>query len=230
MIEIFLKNAKGLWEPEGVTEGDLVNWFEKNIDDLGNVLTDIVVTTDFVTKVDTDGIRFMLSDMGLDRDFERIDPAGWNLKQFKTNPIILWSHDQFRPAIGKMEDVKVKGGELVGTAIFAPKEIDEFAWSIGEKIKAGFISAGSVGFKSKRVEILDKSKDGTRLIHREQDLYEYSIVNIPSLASSGVRKDVDNVQVKAHNEFDKDFWTSAKPADDLSLVFGRGLLKQIWEE
>jgi phage head maturation protease len=126
--------------------------------------------------------------------------------------------------------VAVRNGELIGTAIFAPKEIDEFAWSIGEKIKAGFISAGSVGFKSKRVEILDKSKDGTRLIHREQDLYEYSIVNIPSLASSGVRKDVDNVQVKAHNEFDKDFWTSAKPADDLSLVFGRGLLKQIWEE
>lgn len=217
MIEIFLKNAKGLWEPEGVTENDLIDWFKGNTDDNGNVTTDIVVTTAIQTKAENDTINFVLSDMSLDRDFERIDPAGWNLKQYKLNPVILWGHDQSLPAIGKMEDIKVRQGELIGKAVFTPKEIDEFGWSIGEKIKAGFLSAGSVGFKSKRVEILDKAKDGTRLIHREQDLYEYSIVNIPSLATSGVRKSLPKEDWLFYNADEKG---KSKPDDNLALIFG----------
>ena len=216
MIEIFLKNAKGLWEPEGVTENDLIDWFKGHTDKEGNVDTDIIVTTGIQTKADPDGIRFVLSDMSLDRDFERIDPAGWNVKTYKLNPVILWSHDQTRPAIGKMDDVKVRQGELIGTAVFAPREIDEFGWAIGEKIKAGFLNAGSVGFKSKRVEIMDKAKDGTRLIHREQELYEYSIVNIPSLATSGVRKELP----KEDWFFSTGNKGKSRPDDNLALIFG----------
>jgi len=121
-----------------------------------------------------------MSDFSVDRDLERMDPAGWDLKNFKKNPIVLWSHDYMRPAIGKVESPRVKDGELVGRVRFSSKEVDPFAAMIEGKVREDIIRTGSVGFLSRKIEILDDPDKPETLIHRKQELYEFSIVNIPS--------------------------------------------------
>jgi HK97 family phage prohead protease len=66
--------------------------------------------------------------------------------------------------------------------VFNGKDYDPFGWAIGERVKAGVIRAGSVGFRILEIEIPDKEtgKDGTTLIFRKQELLEFSICNVPA--------------------------------------------------
>jgi HK97 family phage prohead protease len=71
---------------------------------------------------------------------------------------------------------------LHGLVFFNSKDYDAFGWSIGERVKAGVIRVGSVGFHVIEIEIPYKedSKDGTSLIFRKQELLEFSICNVPA--------------------------------------------------
>jgi HK97 family phage prohead protease len=174
-------------EIEYETHEDYIKWFENNINEKGVVTEDVIIFSDVETKSIDDVIQFNMSSMEKDRDNERIDPKGWDLKSYLKNPVILWSHDKTLPSIGVMENVRIENGTLVGEAKFVPKEIDEWAWGIGERVKQGFLTKGSVGFIPKKIELIKNASDGTKLIHREQELLEYSIVNVPALPSSGVK-------------------------------------------
>ena len=123
-----------------------------------------------------------LSTFDLDRFGERIDPQGWELKRYMENPVVEWAHKYDIPAIGKMEGLTIDEAGLHGLVVFNDKSYDFFGWSIGQRVKAGVIRAGSVGFRVLEIEIPSKedSKDGTSLIFRKQELLEFSICNIPA--------------------------------------------------
>ncbi len=129
-----------------------------------------------------DGIAWTLSTFDLDRMGERIDPTGWDFKQYMKNPIVEWSHRYDIPAIGKIDGLTIDDKGLHGMVVFNDKEYDSFGWSIGERVKAGVIRAGSVGFRALEIEIPSKedSKDGTFLIFRKQELLEFSMCNVPA--------------------------------------------------
>ena len=97
--------------------------------------------------VQKDSFHWVMSTFDTDRDFEKVDPAGWNLKNYLANPVILWSHDYTIPAIGYAENVKAET-VLEGDIVFNDKEFDEFGWSIGQRVKCGALSWGSVGLSS----------------------------------------------------------------------------------
>jgi len=128
------------------------------------------------------GIAWTFSTFDLDRYHERIDPLGWDYSQFVKNPVIEWAHRYDIPAIGKAENIFADESGLHGVLVFNPKEFDPFGWSIGERVKAGVIRAGSVGFRVIEIEIPSKadSKDGTSLIFRKQELLEFSVCNVPA--------------------------------------------------
>ena len=128
------------------------------------------------------GLAWTLSTFDLDRFGERIDPQGWDFKRYMDNPVIEWAHRYDIPAIGKIEKLSVDDSGLHGLVIFNDKSFDPFGWSIGERVKAGVIRAGSVGFRVMEIEIPSKndSKDGTALIFRKQELLEFSICNVPA--------------------------------------------------
>jgi HK97 family phage prohead protease len=128
------------------------------------------------------GVSWTLSTYDLDRYEERIDPAGWDFSQFTKNPVVEWAHNYMIPAIGKIEGLTVDDGGLHGVVCFNDKSFDAFGWAIGERVKAGVIRAGSVGFRVIEIEIPSKedSKDGTSLIFRKQELLEFSICNVPA--------------------------------------------------
>jgi len=129
-----------------------------------------------------EGFAWTLSTFDLDRFGERIDPQGWDFKRYMNNPIVEWAHRYDIPAIGKIEGLNVDDKGLHGIVFFNDKSFDAFGWSIGERVKAGVIRAGSVGFRVLEIEIPSKedSKDGTTLIFRKQELLEFSICNVPA--------------------------------------------------
>jgi HK97 family phage prohead protease len=129
-----------------------------------------------------DGIAWTFSTFDLDRFSERIDPAGWDYKRYMDNPVVEWAHRYDIPAIGKAEGIYADDKGLHGSVIFNGKDYDPFGWGIGQRVKAGVIRAGSVGFRVIEIEIPDKetAKDGTTLIFRKQELLEFSICNVPA--------------------------------------------------
>jgi len=143
------------------------------------------LTTDETLLADVEaeqGFAWTLSTYDLDRFGERIDPKGWDFKRYMENPIVEWAHRYDIPAIGKMEGLTIDEAGLHGLVYFNDKSFDFFGWSIGQRVKAGVIRAGSVGFRVMEIEIPSKadSLDGTSLIFRKQELLEFSICNVPA--------------------------------------------------
>jgi len=128
------------------------------------------------------GFLWTLSTYDLDRFSERIDPQGWDYKRFMDNPVVEWAHRYDIPAIGKIDGLAIDGDGLHGVVFFNDKSFDAFGWSIGQRVRAGVIRAGSVGFRPVEIEIPSKEdgKDGTSLIFRKQELLEFSICNVPA--------------------------------------------------
>jgi HK97 family phage prohead protease len=90
---------------------------------------------------------------------------------------------------------------------FNPKEFDPFGWSVGERVKAGVIRAGSVGFRVLEIEIPDKAaaKDGTTLIFRKQELLEFSICNVPANPFALAQGD-EKAKTETTSELNAPFW------------------------
>ena len=139
--------------------------------------------------VQKDSFHWVMSTFDVDRDIEKVDPSGWNLKNYLANPVILWSHDYSIPAIGYAENVKADT-VLEGDIVFNSKEFDEFGWSIGERVKAGALRCGSVGFIAEEVEFLEAKDRECDLILRKQELLEFSICCVPAnpFALNGEKK------------------------------------------
>jgi HK97 family phage prohead protease len=129
-----------------------------------------------------EGLPWTLSTFDLDRFGERIDPEGWDFKRYMDNPVVEWAHRYDIPAIGKIGGLTVDDGGLHGLVFFNDKSFDAFGWGIGQRVKAGVIRAGSVGFRVIEIEIPDRetAKDGTSLIFRKQELLEFSVCNVPA--------------------------------------------------
>jgi HK97 family phage prohead protease len=149
----------------------------------GNV--ELIASVPFLLSADVEngeGFPWTLSTFDLDRYGERIDPMGWDFKRFTDNPVVEWAHRYDIPAIGKIERLVIDNKGLHGFVFFNSKDFDPFGWSIGQRVKAGVIRAGSVGFRVMEIEIPSKeeSRDGTSLIFKKQELLEFSICNVPA--------------------------------------------------
>jgi HK97 family phage prohead protease len=148
---------------------------------------ELICSVPFCLAADTGGeqdkaVSWTFSTFDLDRFSERIDPAGWEYKRYMDNPVVEWAHRYDIPAIGRADGLYADDKGLHGLVIFNDKDYDPFGWGIGERVKAGVIRAGSVGFRPVEIEIPDKetAKGGTSLIFRKQELLEFSICNVPA--------------------------------------------------
>jgi HK97 family phage prohead protease len=141
-----------------------------------------LLTAEKTNEQSQEGFPWTLSTYDLDRFGERIDPQGWDFKRYMDNPVVEWAHRYDIPAIGKIESLTVDEDGLHGLVFFNDKSFDAFGWAIGQRVKAGVIRAGSVGFRVIEIEIPSKedSRDGTSLIFRKQELLEFSICNVPA--------------------------------------------------
>lgn len=142
-----------------------------------------------VCKQDDDGKRTVSmigSTPSVDRDGDTIRQSGWDLKYFKTNPVILWAHDHSIPAIGRANKYsKTKDALTFEEIEFPPEGKHKFADMIYSLLDGGFIRAGSVGFIPKEFE-RRKLDDGEPDLYwsptnfKKQELMEFSICNVGS--------------------------------------------------
>ena len=134
---------------------------------------------------------------------------GWDIGRYKDNPVVEWAHCFSIPAIGKIEGLLADDAGLHGLVFFNDKAYDPFGWSIGQRVKAGVIRAGSVGFRPIEIELPSKedSKDGTTLIFRKQELLEFSICNVPA-NSYALAKSIEAVKTEtARDLIQPTFWS-----------------------
>lgn len=136
-------------------------------------------------------ISWKYSDEKPDRMGDIIRADGWELENYKRNSVILWGHAAGMDAIadepiGRSLDVRVEGKALYGDILFAVDE-SERAARIYRLAKAGFISAGSVGFRPLKTEHIQDEAERTKLglgrfgiIFLRQELLEFSLCAIPA--------------------------------------------------
>jgi HK97 family phage major capsid protein/HK97 family phage prohead protease len=127
-------------------------------------------------STETNGMQFVLSDATPDRYGDVIEAAGWELKEFKTNPIALFNHNPDFP-IGRWANVKVEKDKLVGELKMAPRGTSARIDELLNLIDAGILRAVSVGFLPDEYEQMGRGH-GSR--YTKQRLIETSLVSIPA--------------------------------------------------
>ena len=117
-----------------------------------------------------------------DRHGQTVSIDGWDLKNFKKNPQLLWMHNltlgRSLP-IGKAGKIGIRTIDGVKKLVFEPvfEEITEFGRTVKRFFEEGWLNTFSVGFIAKELE-------DERFI--KQELLEISAVPIPALASAEI--------------------------------------------
>jgi HK97 family phage prohead protease/HK97 family phage major capsid protein len=132
------------------------------------------------------GLEFVLSDDTPDRLDDIIQADGWDLKNFKRNPVALFNHNSDFP-IGKWRNLRVEKNELRGHLELAPEGTSPRIDEIRKLIDAGILKAVSVGFRPlKHKRRSDDEKDYKGFGHRfiRSELVETSVVAVPANANA----------------------------------------------
>ena len=154
-------------------------------------------------KVEHDGKFEVIASTGQeDRMGDVINPDGWELRNFRKNPVMLWAHDNFAPPIARATRVWLEDKKLKLKGEFAPTPVaQEFRLLVEE----GFLNAVSVGFiplmedekgnidiegkMYRRAEVEEMKSMEEKRFHGglrfdKQELLEVSWVSVPALAQA----------------------------------------------
>lgn len=117
---------------------------------------------------------FVISTASPDRDNDVVEVAGWQLENYRKNPVVLWAHDYRALPIGKAIEVGIRDGKLESTMEFADHEMANVVMRL---VDGGFLRATSVGFRPSKY-VLNEDRRG--IDFTEQELLEFSIVPVPA--------------------------------------------------
>lgn len=147
-----------------------------------------------IRKKDTGArtVTFVASDGSRDSAHTVLNQAGWDLKRFNANPVIGYNHEVYGAwdtkdvdfVIGKGR-AYVEDGKLLVDITFEPKEFNELAEKVYQKVLFGSLNAVSVGFlplgKGHWGEGEEaRGEERETYYYAGQELLEISVVNIPA--------------------------------------------------
>jgi HK97 family phage prohead protease len=170
-------------------------------------------------NTDTRTVTFVASDGSRDSAHTVLNQAGWDLKRFNANPVIGYNHEVYGAWDTKDVDFVIGKGRayvedntLLVDITFEPKEINELAEKVYQKILFGSLNAVSVGFLPIGKGAWGKGEEGPgeereTYYYAGQELLEISVVNIPANANA-TRKGEDCAEeelkaLRAEAEADK---------------------------
>jgi HK97 family phage prohead protease len=109
----------------------------------------------------------------VDRHGEVVSPEGWNIDNYKKDPVLLWSHDHSIMAIGKATKVWVEGYGAQAKLMFqgAWQTVTEEGRAASALVEQGILNSFSVGFLP---------FDMVGNTYTDQELLEISLVNVPA--------------------------------------------------
>lgn len=122
---------------------------------------------------------FVASEESEDRLGDVVDVHGWDMVNFKKNPVFLFMHDQSHPPLGTVTDLWVEGKQLMAKVKW--DDADPFAQQIKGKYERGIMRAVSVGFRPIEFEEREGKRGFLRGLHfKKQELLELSAVSVPA--------------------------------------------------
>jgi len=144
-------------------------------------------STQHVTKAGVqsadDPMTFILSDETVDRVGDVIRASGWQLGNFRKNPVALFGHDHSFP-IGEWKNVRVVGTQLLGTLKLAAEGTSARIDEIRSLLEQRILKAVSVGFSIKDYEPMDKAEPYGGWEIKKAELHETSVVSVPANPSA----------------------------------------------
>lgn len=142
----------------------------------------MLTTNALIAKTGDKKYEAIASDDVMDRDGEIISIDGWDLRNFKSNPVLLWLHNRAtghdgRP-IGRATSIGYREIDGKKRLVFTPEFDDttQFNRETKAMVDKGLLNCFSVGF-------LPKEKIDNRFT--KQELLEISLVPVPSNAGAG---------------------------------------------
>ncbi len=170
-------------------------------------------------------ITFRASIESEDRAGDVIRAEGWDLENYRRNPVVLWAHRHDLLPIGKTIDIWVESGALFATVEFARTE---FARQIQKLFEGGFLRGVSVGFRALKTSARSGMKNrGT--IFEKQELLEISAAPVPmhpdALATRAHAGQIATSQISDGQKNDKT--TSDSEQRELLPLFRQ--LTEIWQ-
>ncbi|MDO9711975.1 HK97 family phage prohead protease [Paracraurococcus lichenis] len=132
-------------------------------------------------------LKFTISSDAVDRQNDSVNQEGWQLANYLKNPVVLWSHNQDEPPVGKCISIGVEDGKLKAVVQFMPESVPVYgakAEAIFRMCCDGYLNATSVGFRPLEWSL---SKDPARgadefepgADFHSAELVEFSIVSVP---------------------------------------------------
>lgn len=174
----FMRQCMEVMQDDGETEEDARDICELLWEE-GEDVEDLNMKTIHKTNSDNGTtMEFVLSDETPDRYGDIIQADGWDLKNFKKNPIALFNHNSDFP-IGRWEKLQVVDNSLRGYLKMAPAGTSPRIDEIRNLIEAGILRAVSVGFRPVESTALEGSRNGGRR-YLKSELLETSLVSVPA--------------------------------------------------
>ena len=161
---------------------------------------------DAVEKWDAESqtMDFVISDASVDRVGDVVDVDGWELKNFKKNPVVLFAHRYDQPAVGQATKVWTEDNKLRARVQFAPTALGQEMQSL---YAGRFMRATSVGFmpleqEERKVSEEEAAKYGFHMPtrYKRQELLEFSLVPVPANANALAAAITGGLQAKAFQE------------------------------
>lgn len=135
----------------------------------------------------------LINDENVPSDYRfRILNAGLDLTRYKANNQILFMHNDKCLAIGNVENIRIEGSKMLGTAVWDKTDEDAETQRIIKKYENGVMKGWSVGFVANEFKDFSKDGDGSDMVATKSELYEISVVTLQSNRAS--------VTVKLMNE------------------------------
>jgi HK97 family phage prohead protease len=132
-----------------------------------------------VRQVGERACRVRMATRALGRDNLQVEPSGIDLTHYRKNPIILWSHMPEMP-VGRAMVFDQRADSLEAQVDFAPAGISDIADQICGLVKAGVISACSIGFQPTAQEPINPKDRRAGIRITRSELMECSFVAIPA--------------------------------------------------
>lgn len=115
----------------------------------------------------------------VDRYNTTLAPDGWDLKQFRKNPVVLWAHMRGELPIANSAREFVEGSKLKAELDWVPADLNPWAGIVKRFYDEEYLHGWSVGFIPTKIENPDAPISET-LHFLEQELVEFSAVPVPA--------------------------------------------------
>ena len=116
---------------------------------------------------------FIISDESVNADGFVIQTKGIRTERFKKNPVMLYMHEREKGVIGRWDNIRAEGTQLIADAVF--DENNPLGKEVKERVDGGFLRSASIGLSVLNYEKIDGVDTVT-----DCELTEGSIVDIPS--------------------------------------------------